>query len=135
MWLVQPVEQQINLVLPKYTKNHDHMLYCSWDTASDWCNFYFSFWAIFCPFTPLTTEKPRFYKNEQNTWRHHHFTHVYQKLWSHDVWFLRYDVRQMERQTDRQACIRKEALGTRLILTKTMERKYVSALLRLDLVI
>ena len=26
------------------------MLYCSWDMARDGCN-YFSFWAIFCPFT------------------------------------------------------------------------------------
>ena len=33
------------------TKNHDHMLYCSWDMAHDTCNFDFSFWAIFCPFT------------------------------------------------------------------------------------
>ena len=28
------------------------MLYCSWDMACDRCN-YFSFWAIFYPFTPL----------------------------------------------------------------------------------
>ena len=25
--------------------------------AHDRCNFYFSFWAIFCPFTPLTAQK------------------------------------------------------------------------------
>ena len=31
---------------------HDHMLYCSWDMACDRCSFYFSFWAIFCTFTP-----------------------------------------------------------------------------------
>ena len=35
----------------KYTKNHDDMLYCSWDMVHDICH-YFSFWAIFCPFTP-----------------------------------------------------------------------------------
>ena len=29
------------------TKNHDYMLYYSWDMALDWCKFYFSFWAIF----------------------------------------------------------------------------------------
>ena len=34
------------------TKNHDHILYCSWDMACDRCNCYFSFWAHFCPFTP-----------------------------------------------------------------------------------
>ena len=27
-------------------------IYCSWDMASVRCNCYFSFWAIFCPFTP-----------------------------------------------------------------------------------
>ena len=41
-----------NIILHRYTKNHDHMLHFSWDMVSDWCNFSFSFWAIFCPFTP-----------------------------------------------------------------------------------
>ena len=41
------------IILHNCTKNHDHMLYCSWDMARDGCN-YFSFWAIFCLFTPLT---------------------------------------------------------------------------------
>ena len=39
------------IILYKCTKNHDHMLYCSWDMTRDGCNCYFSFWAIFCPFT------------------------------------------------------------------------------------
>ena len=43
-------------ILHKCTKNHDYMLYCFWDMAHV-CNFYFSFWAIFCPFTPLTAQK------------------------------------------------------------------------------
>ena len=34
-----------------YQKN-DLMLYCSWDTAHGKCNYYFSFSAIVCPFTP-----------------------------------------------------------------------------------
>ena len=38
------------IILHKCNKNHDHMLYCSWDMVRDGCN-YFSFWAIFCPFT------------------------------------------------------------------------------------
>ena len=33
-------------------------------------------------------------------WRYHHFTHVYQKLWSHDVWFLRYGAQQTNGATD-----------------------------------
>ena len=44
-------------ILHKCSKNHDHVLHCSWDTMCDGCNSYFLFWAIFCPFTPLTTQK------------------------------------------------------------------------------
>ena len=39
------------IILHKCTKNHDHMLYCSWGMAHDRCNCYFSLSAIFCPFT------------------------------------------------------------------------------------
>ena len=46
-------------ILHKCTKNHDHMLHCSWDTTHDGCNFYFSFWAIFCPFTPPSSNNPK----------------------------------------------------------------------------
>ena len=52
------------IILHKCTKNHDHILYCSWDKERDRCN-YFSFWAIFCPFTPLTTQKTKISKNEE----------------------------------------------------------------------
>ena len=51
-----------DIILHKCTKNHDHMLYCSWDMARDGCN-YFSFWAIYCPFT---TQKIKFLKNEKH---------------------------------------------------------------------
>ena len=34
-------------ILQKCTKNHNHMLYCSWDKARDRCNFYFPFWTNF----------------------------------------------------------------------------------------
>ena len=45
------------IILHKCTKNHDYLLYCSWDMGRDRCNCSFSFWAIFCPFTPLTAQK------------------------------------------------------------------------------
>ena len=45
-----------DIILHKCTKNHDHMLHCSWDTLRDGCN-YFLFWASFCPFIPPTTKK------------------------------------------------------------------------------
>ena len=65
-----------NITLHKCTKNHDHMLYCSWDMTSDGCNFHFSFWAIFCPFfIPLTAPKIKIYeKIKKNNWRYHNFT-------------------------------------------------------------
>ena len=67
------------IISQKYNKNHDHMLYCSWDMAHDGCNYYFSFWAIFCPFTPLTAQKMKISKKwKSNTWRYHHFPHVHQ---------------------------------------------------------
>ena len=84
------------IILHKCTKNHDHMLHCSWDVMHDECNFYFSFLAIFCP----PPEKSKFKKNEKNAMRYHHFTQVYQKLWSYDVQFLRYCSRRTDGQTD-----------------------------------
>ena len=39
----------------------------------------------------LKYEKRKSQKNEKKTWRHHHhFTQVYQKLWSYAILFLRY---------------------------------------------
>ena len=35
------------IILQECTKNHDHMLYCSWDIVRDRCNCYFSFGAIY----------------------------------------------------------------------------------------
>ena len=50
------------IILHMCTKYHGHMLYCSWDMTCDRCNCYFSFWAIFCPFTPLTAWKIKILK-------------------------------------------------------------------------
>ena len=36
----------------------------------------------------------KFWKNDKKTLRYHHFTHVYHKWQSYDVWFLRYEARQ-----------------------------------------
>ena len=76
--------------------NDNHMMYGSWDMKRNRQKF-LSFWAIFCPFTPLTTQKIKILKkkkwkkqkqnkNKKNktkqnktTWRYHLFTKVYQK--------------------------------------------------------
>ena len=76
-------------------KNYDQMMYRSWDILRNRCNCYFSVWAIFWTYTTLTTRKIKILKKWKNTWRYHHFTYVYQKLWSDDVPFLRYGASQM----------------------------------------
>ena len=41
----------------------------------DGCNFYFSFWAVFGPFTPLKAQEIKTKKNEKKiAWRYHDFT-------------------------------------------------------------
>ena len=52
------------ILLHRCPNNHDHMLYCSWDMAHEECN-YFSFWAIFCSFTPLTALKIKISKKSK----------------------------------------------------------------------
>ena len=44
-------------------QNHDQMLHCSWDMTCNGCKCYFSFWAIFCPFTSLKAQKIKIKKN------------------------------------------------------------------------
>ena len=46
-----------DIILHNCTKNHDHMLHCSWDMPLDGCNCYFSFLAILYPFIPLAAQK------------------------------------------------------------------------------
>ena len=74
------------IILHKCTKNHDRRLYCSWDIVQGREN-YFSFWAIFCPFT-------------SQKWKKHlevsSLYTVYHKWQSYDIWFLRYEVQQTE---------------------------------------
>ena len=66
-------------IYPLTTQNIKNLMH-------DACNFYFSVCDIFCPFTPLTTWKINIFQKWKTTWRYY-FTHMYQKLWSHDVWF------------------------------------------------
>ena len=85
------------------------MLNYSWETRHDRCKFYFSFWDIYCPATPLTTKKIQIKKKtkkEKATWRYHYFTHVYKNFKNCDhmingSWNMVRDGR-TDRQTDRQ---------------------------------
>ena len=59
-WKMKKIAGDI-IILHMCTKNHNHMMYGSWDTEWDRQNF-LSFWAIFCPFSPLTTWKIKILK-------------------------------------------------------------------------
>ena len=80
------------IILHKCSKNHDHMLYFSWDMARNRCN-YFSFWTIFCTFTPLTGQKIKIKKKRKKILEIS--SEVYQKSWSYVVLFLWYGVWQV----------------------------------------
>ena len=84
------------------TRNHD-MLYCSSDMTRDTCNFYFSVWAIFSPFTPLTAWKMKISKK----WKKHleissFYTCVPKVMIRQCTVPERYGAGRMDRQTDRQ---------------------------------
>ena len=52
------------IILHICTKVDNHMRYSSWATKWDRQNF-LSLWAIFCPFTPLTTQKIKILKKNK----------------------------------------------------------------------
>ena len=58
------------IILHVCTKIHDHMLYCSWDMACEGCNCYFSFSAIFCPFTSKKWQKNDKFKKMKKKKKH-----------------------------------------------------------------
>ena len=87
------------IILHLHTTNDYYMMCGSWDIKHDRQNI-LPCWAIFCPLPHLNLKNQNFEKMEKKPWRYHHVTHVYQKLWFGDVWFLRYGVQQMDGQTD-----------------------------------
>ena len=63
--------------------------------------FIFLFVLIFAFYHPNNPKNQIFEKWKKCCGIYHQFTHVYRKLRSHDVWFLRYGGWQMDRQTNR----------------------------------
>ena len=55
---------EISFYISVPTINNNHMMYGSWDMKLNRQNFLF--WAIFCPFTPLTTQKIKILKKWKN---------------------------------------------------------------------
>ena len=76
------------------TENHNNMMYGSWDMKGNRINCHFE--PFLAPLLHWQPEKPKFWKNEESTLRYHHFTYVYHKWKSYDVWFLKYGVQQTE---------------------------------------
>ena len=76
------------IILHMCTKNHNHMMFASWDMEYNRQIFVIS--GHFCPFTPLLTSQKKFGINVKKTWVYYPITNVYHKWWSYDVWFLRY---------------------------------------------
>ena len=60
-----------DVILHLCTTSDNHMMYGSWNIKHSRKNF-LSFWYVFCPFTPLTTLKTKFWRNEKNAWRYYH---------------------------------------------------------------
>ena len=97
--------------LHKCTKNHDHILHCSWDRMHDRCNFIFHFGLFFAllppmPLPPLTTQRIKILRKCK---KHLQIASFYtmpcdQKLWKHDAWFLRYGAWQMDGQMEKVTC-------------------------------
>ena len=105
--------------LPFYpTKNQKIKILKNWKTYLEISSFYTSAlkMMIICYTVPeiwpvtdvicifhfeVQPKESKFYKNEKKPWRYHHFTYVYQKLWSHNVQFLRYGAQPMDRRTEK----------------------------------
>ena len=75
------------------TKNHNHLMYSSWDTEWDGQNF-LSFSAIFGLFTPLNNLENQNFEKMKRAPGDVIILHVYQKWLYYDAWFLRYGVQQ-----------------------------------------
>ena len=71
------------------TINYNLLMYGSWDMEHNRQNF-LSFWTVFCPFTPLWTQKIKILKK----WKKYlKILSFYKHKWqSYDAWFLRYGV-------------------------------------------
>ena len=85
-----------DIILCLCTTNDNYMMYGSWVMEHNRHNF-FVILDYFLPFySPNHLPNQNFEKNKKTTWRYHHFTRVYHKWQSYDVWFLRYEEQQTE---------------------------------------
>ena len=79
-----------DIILHTCTKTHNHMSYGSSDM--EWKTVFLSFWAIFCPFTLLTTQKITKNFKMKKTFRQFVILHLCTKNHNH----MMFDSRNME---------------------------------------
>ena len=72
------VPGDIIIVTDKCNKYDNHMIYGFWGMKHN-RQVFLSFWANFCPFTPLATQKNQNFEKKP-IWRYHHFTQVEPKI-------------------------------------------------------
>ena len=77
------------IILYMCTKNHNHMMYGSWDMECDRHNF-LSLWTVFCPMDP---ENQNFEKMKE-TLEDIIILQISHKWQSYDIWFFRHGVQQ-----------------------------------------
>ena len=81
------------IILHICNTNDNHMIYGSWDMEHDRPNF-LSLQTVFCPFTPLWTQKIKIFKKMEKIPED---IIIYKDKWqSYDVWFLRYGMQWTE---------------------------------------
>ena len=80
------------------TKNHGHLMFSEIWSATAIINCHF---APFFPFTPRLVLKVKIWKKCKEKPGYIILLHLYHKLRSYDVWFLRYGARRMEEKTYR----------------------------------
>ena len=84
----------LHICVPKsWWYDLEFLRYRVWETE---IGNYGSFLPLYRP--SRKTQNSEFWKHEKNYKRYHHFTQVYQKSQSYEVWFLRYRVRQAKKK-------------------------------------
>ena len=80
-----------DIIILQICITHDnYMIYGSWDMVRHRQNF-LSFWTVFCPFTPLWTQKIKILKKLKKHLKILPFTNVHHKWQPYDVRFLWYE--------------------------------------------
>ena len=93
----KPENQNFEKLKNPWRYHHFTFVYHKWQSYHVWFLRYgvqqTEFFVIldhFLPFYPPSTPENQTFEKLKNPWRYHHFTFVYHKWQSYDVWFLRY---------------------------------------------